>query len=88
MMDRLRYHFLQVHSLEEVPMVYVPRGLTNVRIRDVGSLRGSLRVMPQADWALLCMIQRLRHAALAGALCGSSANSVLAKRIDASIRRG
>ena len=34
--------FLQVHSVEEVPLAYLPECLTRVQVRVVGSLKGFL----------------------------------------------
>jgi len=45
MMEQMRYHFLQVQSLEEVPVPYLPQGLTNLCVRAVRSLRGFLTSM-------------------------------------------
>ena len=39
MLTRL-LHCVQIHSIEEVPLAYLPGGLTRVLVRVIGTLKG------------------------------------------------
>ena len=60
----------QVHSVEEVPLAYLPGGLTRVRVRAVGSLEGFSSSMLQA-----ANTQSKTSSLAASARCGTISGS-------------